>query len=50
MSMPDSINTSKAPLLIAEAVSHGKTIRVVYKEELSVQNVLTFYPVCPSKE
>ncbi len=50
LTTPNKVDTSNAPLLMAEGASDDKTIRVVYKEGLGVQSVLTFYPICLQKE
>lgn len=43
---PDTVDTSRAPLLFAEkAWDETQALRVAYKQENDVNMVLTFYPV-----
>ncbi|OGZ01466.1 MAG: hypothetical protein A2946_00950 [Candidatus Liptonbacteria bacterium RIFCSPLOWO2_01_FULL_53_13] len=45
MEMPEYIDRSRAPLLIAQAeFDSTRVVRVVYKEEFGVKKIITFYP------
>ena len=42
---PDLIDRSRIPLLIAQKkIDKTHVLRVVYKEELGIKKVITFYP------
>ncbi len=42
---PDLIDRSRMPLLIAQKkIDKTHVLRVVYKEELGIKKVITFYP------
>lgn len=42
---PDLIDRSRIPLLIAQRkIDKTHVVRVVYKEELGIKKIITFYP------
>ena len=46
LAAPDTVDTSRSPLLFAEkAVTTTHNVRVVYKQENEMKMILTFYPI-----
>ncbi len=45
VSSPDLIDRSRIPLLIAQRkIDKTHVLRVVYKEEMGIKKIITFYP------